>query len=90
MLSTIIIPITRLMSEIRIDSDKNWFISLILVAPVTFLIPTSFALFADLAVLRFMKLMQAMARIKAATTIKIEMYFWFPFASNSPAISEFR
>jgi hypothetical protein len=56
--------------EKKRDSKKNCLTSSTLLDPTTFLIPTSFARFADLAVERFMKLMQAMSKIITATIVK--------------------
>ena len=42
--------------------------------PSTFLIPTSFARFAECAVVRFMKLMQAIININKATAENIYTY----------------
>jgi len=50
----------------RKDSPKNWKINFVLVAPTTFLTPTSFALFIDRAVDKLIKLMQAINNIKNA------------------------
>ena len=47
------------------DSVKNCLIRLLRREPTTFLMPTSLALPADLAVERLMKLMQAMIRMEA-------------------------
>src|SRR5690349_11594966 len=55
---------SRLMTT---DSVKNWLTMFILSDPTTFLSPTSFALLADLAVERLMKLIHAITSIKQAT-----------------------
>jgi hypothetical protein len=65
------IEINTAIKLIRIDSPMNCFMSCVLSAPKTFLMPTSLALFTDLAVARFMKLMHAMNRISIPTTPKI-------------------
>jgi len=69
--SIIKIEIKTAIKLIRIDSPMNCFINCVLSAPKTFLMPTSLALFADLAVARFIKLMQAINSIKTPTTPKI-------------------
>ncbi len=63
MINASIIAITA----IRIASERNWVINCLRADPKTFLIPTSFALPADLAVERFMKFTQAISRMKRAT-----------------------
>ena len=55
----------------NIDSLKNCRMILPLSAPMTFRKPTSLALFAERAVERFMKLIQAMIRTKIAIAVKI-------------------
>jgi hypothetical protein len=62
----------------RIDSPKNCLAICDLVAPITFLMPTSVALFADLAVARFIKLIQAIMRINNAIIEKIITSFILP------------
>ncbi|MNT97101.1 hypothetical protein D3C72_2393430 [compost metagenome] len=57
------------MHEITKDSVRNCATNSFLFAPTTFLTPTSFALFSLWAVLKFMKLMQAIIRIKQAMAI---------------------
>ena len=49
-------PIIKAISDISIDSVKNWPISCVRVEPTTFLSPTSLARLADFAVDRFTKL----------------------------------
>ena len=56
------------------DSDKNCAISWGRRAPTTFFIPTSFIRRAALAVERFMKLMQAITRIKRAIRENSRIY----------------
>ena len=56
---------------IKIASAINCFISWPFIEPNVFLIPTSFALFSDLAVERLMKFIQAIKRIANAITEKI-------------------
>ena len=59
-------------SKLRItDSLKNWVISKERFDPDAFRKPISRALVADLAVERFIKLMEAMTRIKNAIRAKI-------------------
>ena len=60
------IAIIKAISVKRIDSPKNCLTSCDLSAPTTFRKPTSFALFSSRAVDRFMKLMQAIVKIKTA------------------------
>ena len=72
------------------DSLKNCCISSFLLDPTTFLTPTSLARIEDLAVERFMKLMQAISSMMILITEKMTMYVRLPLASNSPFRSEFR
>ena len=51
---------------IMIDSPRNCLIRFVRAAPNTLRMPTSFARFVAIAVVRFMKLIQAMNRIKMA------------------------
>jgi hypothetical protein len=51
----------------------NWTISLALLDPRVFRIPTSFARLSDLAVERFMKLMHAIRRIAIAIAENINI-----------------
>src|SRR5580704_7187904 len=53
------------------DSIKNWAMRYFRGEPNTFLMPTSLALFEDLAVERFMKLIHAINKIKIAMAEKI-------------------
>ena len=56
--------------------------------PATFLMPTSFARFAERAVERFMKFTQAINKINKAITEKMYTYVTFPLASISYDLSE--
>ena len=60
-----------LTTEITVDSVRNCKPSDARRAPMTFLKPISIARRVDRAVARFMKLIQAMTRIKIATTNRI-------------------
>src|ERR1700733_152707 len=60
-------PITKERQLYSSDSVKNCLIKLLRYEPTTLRKPTSLARFADLAVARFTKLMQAMMRMNAAT-----------------------
>src|SRR4030095_11933973 len=53
------------------DSVRNWVIRLERNDPATFLIPTSFARFAERAVDKFIKFTQAISKMKKAITEKI-------------------
>ena len=53
------------------DSVRNWLIRNRLDAPATFLTPTSLARLAERAVIRFMKLIQAINRMIIPTKEKI-------------------
>ncbi len=67
----------------RIDSVKNWILSWPCIDPSVLRIPTSRArLSRRLAVAKFMKLMQAMIRIKRARPEKMYMYSILPFAHD--------
>ena len=68
----------REMNERRIDSTMNCFMRCDFCAPVTFLMPTSLILVEDLAVAKFMKLIQAMSKTKAAMTEKMYTYLILP------------
>ncbi len=59
------------MNDTKVDSVRNCQIRVFLSVPNTFLMPTSLALFAERAVDRFMKLMQAINKINNATAEKI-------------------
>jgi len=63
--------ISRVIKEIITVSPINWRMRSIFRAPITLRTPTSFARVVDLAVLRFVKLMQAMRRTKRAMAEKI-------------------
>ena len=52
---------------IMTDSPINWVMSCPLFAPTTLRTPTSFARCVERAVVRFMKLMQAISRTTSAT-----------------------
>ncbi|MNQ75054.1 hypothetical protein D3C85_898340 [compost metagenome] len=62
--------ITTAINVSTIDSVKNWIINEVRFAPMVFLMPTSLALFSDLAVAMFMKLMQAIKRMPKARPTK--------------------
>src|SRR5450631_2460349 len=64
----------REMMTIRVDSDRNCKIRSLRRVPKTLRIPTSRARLADRAVVRFIKLIQAMSRMKIATAEKIYTY----------------
>src|SRR5687768_18368289 len=49
----------------RKDSMKNWYTNCFRIEPIVLRIPTSFALFSDRAVLRFIKLMQASSNTRS-------------------------
>ena len=59
------------MNDMTTDSARNWRINCGRKAPMTFLKPTSLARLADLAVVMFIKLIQAIKRINSATAAKI-------------------
>jgi hypothetical protein len=63
---------------VRMDSLKNCNTRLFLCAPFALRSPISFALDADLAVLRFMKLMQAMISTSNAIEEKIQIFRMAP------------
>ena len=65
------------------DSPRNCFMRSYFPAPITFLTPTSLALFDARAVDKFMKLMHAMMSMNKATAEKIYTYCTSPFASIS-------
>ena len=65
-------------NDINKDSPINCLISLALPDPNTFRTPTSLARCSDLAVARFMKLMQAINKIITAISEKSFTYFIFP------------
>ena len=69
--STISNPSINAKKLTRIDSERNCEINLFFPEPTTFRRPTSLALVADLAVARFIKLIQAIKRIRTATTEKM-------------------
>src|SRR5512138_1147159 len=67
------IPIARAVERtvVKIDSVRNCLIKNLSSEPTTLRMPTSFALLADLAVERFIKLMQASTNTTNAMTEKI-------------------
>ena len=65
------IAISKEKTTINVDSTKNCAMRFLFSVPSTFLMPTSFARFAECAVVRFIKLMQAMSKINKATAEKI-------------------
>ncbi len=65
------------------DSIKNWLTSSLRNDPTTFLNPISIARFADLAVERLIKFIQAMIRIKPATAPNIQTKRMSPWLSPS-------
>ena len=79
-----------LIRVISIDSVMNCHIRLDRCAPITFLIPISLARVVDWAVVRLMKLRQAMVRIRKATTTNAYTCLAFPFTSISADISDLR
>ncbi len=72
------------------DSPRNWVISPPLLAPTTFRMPTSFALFSLRAVLRFIKLIQAISRIKAAMMAESFTNSILPPSSTAPLKLEYK
>src|SRR5204862_1535714 len=58
----------------NIASERNWFISCFFSEPNTLRMPTSFALFTDCAVDKFIKFTQASTMMKNAITEKIYTY----------------
>ena len=65
------IAINKANRDIKADSVRNCPIRFFLSVPNTFRMPTSFALLADRAVVRLVKLMQAINKIRIATIEKI-------------------
>jgi hypothetical protein len=61
-------------SAINVDSVRNCWIRVLFSVPSTFRMPTSFARFAERAVDKFMKLIQAINKIKIAATEKMYTY----------------
>ena len=61
-------------NERNTDSPRNCFIRSVLTAPATFLIPISWDLFPDWAVVRFIKLMHPMSNTKITIAEKIYTY----------------
>ena len=70
-ISITIIAIKTASILIKTDSVINCLTSCDLLEPSVFLMPTSFALFSDLAVARLIKFIQAIRRIAKAITEKI-------------------
>ena len=64
--------------ESKVDSPMNCLIKSHFTAPVTFLTPISLIRVEDLAVVKFIKLMQAMSRINTAIAEKIYTYSMMP------------
>ena len=76
--STITRARVRAIAEIRIDSPRNCFMSWKRLAPTTFRNPTSLVRWTDRAVARFIKLIQAVMRIKNAMSVKKTTYWMSP------------
>ena len=79
-----LMPAGRPTPAINNDSLKNCLISCFLSEPTALRTPTSFALFSERAVLRFMKLMQAISNTTSPRMPNIRTYFikppvFFPF-----------
>ena len=72
------------------DSARNCLRSCFFPEPTTLRIPTSLALWADLAVARLIKLMQATIRMINAIAAKMVTVFIFPGGSNSFSTLEYR
>jgi len=72
------------------DSSINCLTSLVFEDPRVLRTPTSKARLVDLAVARFIKLMQAMIIIKTAIAENIYIYEIFPLCPISPLILEFK
>ena len=70
------IMVERIVSKMA--SPINCFINTMRNAPITFLTPTSFARLTDRAVARFIKLMQAISKIKTAIMVKRRTYSILP------------
>ncbi len=66
--------ITVEIKTINVDSVRNCIISSLRSVPNTFLIPTSFARLAERAVVRFIKLIQAISKINNATAENMYTY----------------
>src|SRR5687768_15769255 len=81
-------PVDR--TVVNMDSVKNCLINDLFSEPTTLRIPTSFARLADLAVERFMKLIQASINTNKATAEKMYTYWIFPFTPNSGTRSDRR
>src|SRR5680860_551743 len=76
--STITTAMKKANNTTKKDSLKNWFINWLLCEPIDFRMPTSFALFSDLAVLRFIKFIQAKSNTNAPIMPKSHTYFILP------------
>ncbi len=79
----IVIAIAIESNAIRIDSSRNCIISPLRSVPSTFLMPTSFARFAERAVVRFIKFIHAITSINNATAENIYTYCILPGGINS-------
>ncbi len=66
------IAITNAINDTTNDSVRNCLMSCFLVPPTTFLIPISLLRFKDCATARFIKLIQAIIKIK--TAMQVSMY----------------
>src|SRR4030095_16253954 len=77
-------------TAISVDSVRNWNMRNFLSVPSTLRIPTSLARLAERAVVRFMKLMQAINRINKATAEKIYTYWILPLGLSSKERSEYK
>ncbi|MNL62949.1 hypothetical protein D3C87_1870250 [compost metagenome] len=71
------------MRQSNTDSLTNCLASNPLAAPTTLRIPTSLARSAERAVVRFTKLMQAISRMKMATTENTYTLLMLPFSATS-------
>ncbi len=70
--------IARDNKAITVDSLRYWITSVLLLAPTAFFIPTSLTLLEARAVDKFMKLIQAMRRMKTAMMEKSLTYSILP------------
>src|SRR5688572_6925124 len=79
-------------NTVKVDSVRNCMTSFFRSVPNTLRMPTSRALPAERAVVRFMKLMQAISNINKATAEKMATYCMLPDGLNSsPAcLSEYK
>ena len=78
------------MKAVKVDSLRNCVIKFLRSVPNTLRTPTSLALFAERAVVRFMKLMQAISKIKMATAEKIYTYCILPPGLSSKGRLEYK